>query len=508
MWGDGEPNDRETGCADAFYAVDQERRMLWEWLGRNGMDGAGGWVPIRMGLDDVNAYYTGSSVDIGHSHDRLRLVSSLDVVAHEFGHGIDHNTPGSLSDDTTREFIADTFGAATEWYADNATDRPDYLIGETVDFHGTGAIRNMADPGSMGHPGCYDKAELAKAEAHSAAGVGDHWFYLLAEGSAPVNGQPASPTCNRGEVTGVGIQKALQVLYNAMLMKNSGSDYPAYRTWTLTAAKYLDPSCALYTTVKAAWEAVSVPAETGRQPEPTCALTVVGPGARTAAIGSSITPFTLKARGGASPYTWSATGLPAGVGIDVETGTVSGSPAGPAGTHTVTVTAASGNLTGSTTFTFTVTGASCSGQLLGNAGFETGRAAPWSAPPGVVDGSAGQPAHSGAWKAWLGGYGERRADELSQTVTIPAGCKATLSFWLHVDSDETGSKEYDVLTLRIGNVKVKKTYSNLDRAAGYQKHTFDVSAFAGRTVALKFTSSEDADTQTSFVIDDVALTVG
>ena len=45
---------------------------------------------------------------------------------------------------------------------------------------------------------------------HAAAGPGNHWFYLLAEGSNPTNGQPASPTCNGSTVTGIGIQKAQQ----------------------------------------------------------------------------------------------------------------------------------------------------------------------------------------------------------------------------------------------------------------------------------------------------------
>ena len=33
------------------------------------------------------------------------------------------------------------------------------------------------------------------------------------------------------------------------------------------------------------------------------------------AINEAITPFTLTASGGTSPYTWSATGLPAGLSI-------------------------------------------------------------------------------------------------------------------------------------------------------------------------------------------------
>jgi hypothetical protein len=44
------------------------------------------------------------------------------------------------------------------------------------------------------------------------------------------------------------------------------------------------------------------------------------------------------------------------------------------------------------------------------------------------------------------------------------------------------------------------------RAAGYQLRTVDVSSFAGQTVTLTFTGTEDASLQTSFVVDDTAVT--
>jgi len=69
---------------------------------------------------------------------------------------------------------------------------------------------------------------------------------------------------------------------------------------------------------------------------------------------------------------------------------------------------------------------------------------------GVVDNTAGQPAHSGSWKAWLDGYGTSHTQSASQTVTIPAGCRATLSFYLHIDSAETTTTiAYDKLTVKV-----------------------------------------------------------
>ncbi|MEW1912737.1 protease pro-enzyme activation domain-containing protein [Kitasatospora sp. NPDC085895] len=152
------------------------------------------------------------------------------------------------------------------------------------------------------------------------------------------------------------------------------------------------------------------------------------------------------------------------------------------------------------------TGGCTSAQLLGNAGFETGTAAPWTASSGVVDNSASEAAHGGSWKAWMDGYGSAHTDSVSQTVSIPAGCKATFTFWLHVDTAETGSTAYDKLTVAAGSTTLA-TYSNANAASGYVQKSFDLSAFAGQTVTLKFTGTEDSSLQTSFVVDDTALTV-
>ena len=264
-WGNGNGTDRETGCVDAFYSAEKMRQMMSTWLGRNGMTGSGGWVPIRVGLNDVNAYYDGTQVQIGHRQGSNEWIASMDVIAHEFGHGVDDRTPGGISGGGTQEFVGDTFGAATEYFANNPADAPDFLVGEEINLVGQGPIRNMYNPSAVGDPNCYSSS-IPSAEVHAAAGPGNHWFYLLSQGSNP-SGGPASTTCNGSTMTGIGIQKAMQIMYNAMLMKTSSSSYLKYRTWTLTAAKNLTPgSCADFNTVKAAWDAVCGPGP-GRRPD-------------------------------------------------------------------------------------------------------------------------------------------------------------------------------------------------------------------------------------------------
>ncbi|SDI71712.1 serine protease [Actinokineospora alba] len=85
------------------------------------------------------------------------------------------------------------------------------------------------------------------------------------------------------------------------------------------------------------------------------ALSVVNPGNKTATVGTAIAPVQLSASGGTAPYTWSATGLPAGLSVNASTGAISGTPT-TAGTSTVTATATdAAGKTGSTSFTWTVT---------------------------------------------------------------------------------------------------------------------------------------------------------
>ncbi|MFU8873959.1 M4 family metallopeptidase [Micromonospora sp. SL4-19] len=424
LWGNGNATNKETGCVDALFAAQTEHKMLSQWLGRNGANGSGGAWPIRVGLNDQNAYYDGTQVQIG-KNTAGQWISSLDVVAHEIGHGIDDKTPGGISGSGTQEFVADTFGAATEWFANEPStyDAPDFLVGEKINLVGSGPIRNMYNPSALGDPNCYSSS-IPSTEVHAAAGPGNHWFYLLAMGSNPTNGQPTSSTCNGSKVTGLGIQTAMKIMYNAMLMKTTASSYLKYRTWTLQAAKNLYPtSCTEFNTVKAAWDAVSVPAQSG---DPTCS------------------------------------------------GTTSPPPTG-----------------------------SCSGQKLANPGFESGNVS-WTASSGVITSSTGQPAHGGSYKAWLDGYGTTHTDTLSQSVTIPSGCRATLTFWLHIDTAESGSTAYDKLTVKAGGTTLA-TYSNANAASGYVQKSFDISSLAGTTATISFTGVEDVTLQTSFVIDDTAV---
>ncbi len=272
VWGNGVANNLETACVDAMYAMNKEWDMLAAWLGRSGIKGNGTGYPARVGLADVNAYWDGSITNFGHSSDNARHLTAIDIVAHENGHGIFYTTPGgSTGDNETggmNEATGDIFGAMTEIYAANPNDPGDFVVGEEANLTGSGPIRNMYHPSALGDPNCWSTS-IKNTEVHAAAGPLNHWFYLLSQGS---NGSPASPTCNGTTVTGLGLQTASRIFYNGLLLKTSNWTHGAARKATLQAAVnlYGTSNCTNFNTVKAAWAAISVPAQSG---EATCGTT-------------------------------------------------------------------------------------------------------------------------------------------------------------------------------------------------------------------------------------------
>ena len=189
-----------------------------------------------------------------------------------------------------------------------------------------------------------------------------------------------------------------------------------------------------------------------------------------------------------------------------------------AGTYTVTETATESGTdkTASARKSVTVAASAGSTQLLPNTGFESGGAS-WTLSSGVActnAACAGESAHAGTGFAWLNGYGSAHTDTVSQGVTIPSGkSSATLSFYRHIDTAETTtSSAYDTLSVQVLNssgavLATLATYSNLNAASGYALKSRSLAPYIGQTVTIRFTGAEDASQQTSFVLDDVTLTV-
>lgn len=148
------------------------------------------------------------------------------------------------------------------------------------------------------------------------------------------------------------------------------------------------------------------------------------------------------------------------------------------------------------------------GQKLANPGFEAGRETGWRSSRTLLIGQGtgvGAP-RTGTWATYFSGAGFPFADELSQEVAIPAECAySTLSFYLKIRTEEPASAgAVDLFEVRAGNDRLGGM-SNLDAKPGYVLRTYDVGAYAGRTVSFRFLGNEDSGEPTEWILDDTAL---
>ncbi|MFF1605735.1 M4 family metallopeptidase [Streptomyces mirabilis] len=518
-WGTGAGSNTQTAGADAAYGAQETWDFYKNTFGRSGIknDGVAAYSRVHYSSAYVNAFWDDSCfcMTYGDGSGGTHALTSLDVAGHEMSHGVTSNTAGldySGESGGLNEATSDIFGTGVEFYAGNSSDVGDYLIGEKIDINGDGTpLRYMDKPSKDGGSADSWYSGVGNLDVHYSSGPANHMFYLLSEGSGTkvINGVTYNSTTSDGvAVAGIGRAAALQIWYKALTSyMTSSTNYAGARTAALNAATALyGASSTQYAGVANAFAGINVGSHVT---PPSSGVTVTNPGSQSSTVGTAVSLQISASSTNTGTLSYAATGLPTGLSINSSTGAITGTPT-TAGTYssTVTVTDSTG-ATGTASFTWTVStsgGGTCtSTQLLGNPGFESGNTT-WTATSGVITNSSSQAAHAGSYKAWLDGYGSTHTDTLSQSVTIPSGCKASFTFYLHIDSAETTtSTAYDKLTVTAGTTTLA-TYSNLNKATGYTQKTFDLSSFAGTTVTLKFSGVEDSSLQTSFVVDDTAVT--
>ena len=197
------------------------------------------------GLD--NAYWYGGTMYYGKGSSFNNLAASLDVAAHEFGHGVVeytaglryHNQSGALN-----ESFADLFGAMV--------DRDDWLIGEDLYDNGA-ALRDMETPERGNQPSTFadyehlpDTREGDWGGVHINSGIQNRAFYLMAEGLS-----------NEGSGTSIGKERLEQIAYQALLRLGEDAEFiDAYLQMKLVAEELYGEEAKAG--VEAAWAAVGI----------------------------------------------------------------------------------------------------------------------------------------------------------------------------------------------------------------------------------------------------------
>jgi Zn-dependent metalloprotease len=267
IWGSSTTADAASAAVDAHYGIQQTFDYYKNIHGRNGINGSGGtgYNRVHYSRSYNNAFWSDSCFCMTYGDGdgtTFSPLTALDVAGHEMTHGVTSRTANltySGESGGLNEATSDIFGSMVEFYAANAGDAGDYLIGEKIytPSKAGDALRYMYNPSLDGKSANCWSSTVGSLDVHNSSGVANHFFYLLAEGS---NGSPASPTCNGSSVTGIGRSAAEKIWYRALTVyMTSSTNYAGARAATLKAATDLFGSGSTqYNAVAAAWSAVSV----------------------------------------------------------------------------------------------------------------------------------------------------------------------------------------------------------------------------------------------------------
>jgi Zn-dependent metalloprotease len=282
VWGNFLVSNAQTVAADAHYGV----ATTWDYFknmhGRLGIrnDGVGALTRVHYGRNYANAFWSDGCFCMtfgdGDNGATILPLVGLDIAGHEMTHGITSSSANLIYSGESgglNEATSDIFGAMVEYYANNASDPVDYVIGEELfpnNANMSQAIRWMFKPSLDGVSyDCYE-AGFGSDDVHFTSGPANRFFYLLAEGAVVPSGfgagswanlSASSLVCNGNtSLAGIGRTAAGKIWYRALTVyMTSSTNYAQARAATLSAATDLyGAGSSQYNAVAAAWSAVSV----------------------------------------------------------------------------------------------------------------------------------------------------------------------------------------------------------------------------------------------------------
>jgi Zn-dependent metalloprotease len=298
-WGNEVMSNAPRTGVEAHYGLARTWDYYKTLYGRNGIfdDGKGVKSFINMtfsmfyfyDMGGTNAFWDGENRMMAYGNGDWGLsnpVVALDVAGHEMSHGVNQATanliyagdPGGLN-----EANSDIHGTLVEFFDDHAKDPVDYMIGENVLLSGE-PLRYMFKPSldtrsfDCYPEGGFDPENQDAHDPHLTSGVGNHFFYLLAEGARVPRSHrksllPADLVCNGNtRLKRITRNTAGQIWYRAhTLYMTSQTSYPQAREATQQAAADLHRKGLLtkkaMNAVACAWDAVDVPLPEGSTAE-------------------------------------------------------------------------------------------------------------------------------------------------------------------------------------------------------------------------------------------------
>ena len=252
--------EMDEAAADVHWGLEMVYDYYLSQHGRDSYDDNAAPIVayVHYGANYFNAFWLGIYGAFGDGSNNP--LTYIDVVAHEFTHGVTKNSAGliySYETGALNESFSDIMGTAIEYYA--VPDLASWDVG-ILNF----TFRDMADPNVYGQPDTYLGSFWATGSgdyggAHTNSGVQNFWYYLLCEGGSGTN--------DNGDVFSVdaiGMDAATAIAYrNLTVYLTTTSTYQDARQGSIQSAVDLYGECSTEVEqVIKAWHAVGLGADT------------------------------------------------------------------------------------------------------------------------------------------------------------------------------------------------------------------------------------------------------
>lgn len=155
---DDDPATGDETVDEAWASSDQIWDLFRDQFGRLSVDGQGTTlaVTVHYGRDYDNAFWDGSQLVFGDGDGEIfdRFTKPMDVMAHEFTHGVTQFSAGLVYEGqpgALNESVSDVFASMVKQFSLGQTaDQADWLIGEGLFLPSVKAkaLRSMIEPGT------------------------------------------------------------------------------------------------------------------------------------------------------------------------------------------------------------------------------------------------------------------------------------------------------------------------------------------------------------------------
>ncbi len=267
--------EQDEVALDAHFCTQEYYDMMLTDYNWQGQDGHGKALLVNVhGGDYVNAFWDGESTTYGDGDCNYGPLTTLEVVGHEFTHGmIDYTSkliygqePGAIN-----ESLADMFGKMLE----RKTDPTNFSWSLAHSFAlspDAKPFRVLDDPNSVQMPAYYKGMFWQDAnDVHTNSSIGNLWFTMVADGKQGIN-----EVGTAFNVPALGMDKVGQIVFQVNKdYFTESSDYNAFYLYSVEVAETLYGAGSVEVmAVKEAWKAVGLPSA----PSGAFDLSIVGGG--------------------------------------------------------------------------------------------------------------------------------------------------------------------------------------------------------------------------------------